>query len=105
MGACNRSRFVRNALLASAAMGCALLAATPGLAQERRTFDIPAESASDAIRALARQSGLQVLAPAEDVRGVRTRALQGSYEPMESRAVGESLRFRCSLSSLGGVRN
>jgi outer membrane receptor protein involved in Fe transport len=84
MGACSKSRFVRNALLASAAMGCALLAATPSLAQERRTFDIPAESAADAIRTLARQSGLQVLAPAEDVRGVRTNALQGQYEPMDA---------------------
>jgi outer membrane receptor protein involved in Fe transport len=74
---------IRNALLASAAMGCAILAATPSLAQER-TFDIPAESASDAIRALAQQSGLQVLAPAEDVRGVRTNAVRGSLDPMDA---------------------
>lgn len=84
MGARTGGRFIRNALLASAAMGCAILAATPSLAQERRTFDIPAESASEAIRTLARQSGLQVLAPAEDVRGVRTNAVQGAYEPMDA---------------------
>lgn len=84
MGARMGGRMIRNALLASAAMGCAILAATPSLAQERRTFDIPAESASDAIRALARQSGLQVLAPAEDVRGVRTNAVQGAFDPMDA---------------------
>jgi iron complex outermembrane receptor protein len=83
MGADIRGRFIRNALLASAAMGCALLAATPSLAQAR-TFDIPADSASDAIRALARQSGLQVLAPVEDVRGIRTPALRGQYEPLDA---------------------
>ena len=67
--------------LAGAAMAAAL-SATPALAQEARAYDIPAQSASEGIRTLARDSGLQVIAPSEDVAGVRTNAVRGDYEPV-----------------------
>jgi hypothetical protein len=54
------------------------------LAQSRFTFDIPAQPASEAIRALARQSGLQVAALTDDLSGIRTNAVRGVYAPMEA---------------------
>lgn len=61
-----------------------LLLATGAAAQERRQVSVPSEDASIAIPALARQSGLQVLVPAEEVRGVRTNAVNGAYSPQEA---------------------
>ena len=54
------------------------------LAQSRFSFDIPAQPASEAIRALARQSGLQVAALTDDLSGIRTNAVRGVYAPMEA---------------------
>ncbi|MCC7266425.1 MAG: TonB-dependent receptor [Caulobacteraceae bacterium] len=69
--------------LAGAAMAAAL-SASPALAQAARAYDIPAQSASEGIRTLARDSGLQVIAPSEDVAGVRTKAVRGEYEPTDA---------------------
>lgn len=69
--------------LASAAVACAM-AATPAMAQAKRTYDIPAQPASEAVRTLARDTGLQIMAPAEDVSGVRTNAVRGDYAPMDA---------------------
>ncbi|ESQ91204.1 TonB-denpendent receptor [Asticcacaulis sp. AC460] len=66
---------LRSALMASAAV--AVLAA-PAYAQATKTFNIPAQDAVTAVPQFAQQSGLQVLASADDLRGVRTNALQGN---------------------------
>lgn len=70
-------------ILAAGAAGLALLACTlPATAQER-AFDVPAQGAAGAISTFARQAGLQVVAPADGLEGVRTQALKG---PMDARA-------------------
>jgi hypothetical protein len=61
-----------------------LALAGASLAQARLTFDIPAQAASEAIRTLARQSGLQVAALTDDLSGIRTNAVRGVYQPMEA---------------------
>jgi len=61
-----------------------LLAGTSARAQDRLRFDIPEQNAAAAIQAWARQSGLQVFAADEDLRGVRTNAVQGEYTPVEA---------------------
>lgn len=68
---------------ACVALACTLLAGA-ALAQARLTFNIPAQPASEAIRILARQSGLQVAALTGDLSGVRTNAVHGIYAPMEA---------------------
>jgi iron complex outermembrane receptor protein len=47
-------------------------------------FDIPAEDASKSIPEFARQAGLQIIAPAELVKGVTTRAIHGSLDVHEA---------------------
>jgi hypothetical protein len=53
-------------------------------AQARLSFDIPAQPARAAIRALAQQSGLQVAALTEDLSGIRTNAVRGVYAPLDA---------------------
>ncbi|MGH8236591.1 MAG: TonB-dependent receptor domain-containing protein [Steroidobacteraceae bacterium] len=62
----------------------ALLSGAPAVAQEKVTFDIPAQSAAAAIRTWAEQSGLQVFAAEEHLQGVRTNPVQGTYSPLEA---------------------
>jgi iron complex outermembrane receptor protein len=69
----------RKKLRAGAAALALMLAATPALAQQRE-FDVPAQEASSAISLFARQAGLQVVAPADRLKGVRTPALKGSLD-------------------------
>ncbi|WP_454761078.1 TonB-dependent receptor domain-containing protein [Caulobacter segnis] len=74
---------MRKKTLAGGAAALALLAcALPATAQQR-AFDVPAQGAASAISAFARQAGLQVVAPADGLEGVRTQALKG---PMDARA-------------------
>jgi iron complex outermembrane recepter protein len=85
--------------IALLALACAQLAA----AQEAMQFDIPEESAMSALQRFARQSGIQVFAPAELLRGVTTRAVRGSYTPEE--ALGKMLEgSNLNASSLDGGR-
>ncbi len=43
-------------------------------------FDVPAMDAISAIPEFARQAGLQIVAPADRLRGMQTAALRGTYE-------------------------
>ncbi len=61
-----------------------LLASPAVQAQEKLRFDIEAQSASTAIQAWAHQSGLQVFAAEEDLRGVRTNEVRGDYTPVQA---------------------
>ncbi|HTL93053.1 MAG TPA: TonB-dependent receptor, partial [Steroidobacteraceae bacterium] len=70
-------RFALATLLAALGAGLAS-------AQDAKVFSIPAEPAAAAVEDLTRQSGLQVFAPAEDLQGVRTNAVQGTYTAMEA---------------------
>src|SRR5688572_12486940 len=73
----------RCGLLSAAVLGL-LLASSTALAQDKLTFDIPSQPAAAAIRSWAQQSGLQVFASEEHLRGVRTNEVRGLYMPVEA---------------------
>ena len=62
-------------LFMAVALACPAVAATPD-----RTFDIPAEDAAAALPAFVQQSGRQVLANAQDLKGIRTNAVEGRFD-------------------------
>jgi iron complex outermembrane receptor protein len=68
-----------------AALGLAL-AAGPAAAVQPRPFNIPPSEAVRAIPEFARQAGVQIIAPARQLRGLRTPALRGLYEPRQALA-------------------
>ncbi len=73
----------RSRLLLSASL-LGVFGATAADAQAVKHFDIPAEPVGQAIRAIAEQSGLQVLAPSEDIAGIQTNPLHGDYAPEDA---------------------
>lgn len=62
----------------------ACIAATPAWAQATRQISVPASDAADAVQTVAQQSGLQVIAPAADLAGVRTHAVKGNFSAVEA---------------------
>jgi TonB-dependent receptor len=52
---------------------------SPALAQVRQ-FDVPAEDAGRSIPELARQAGIQVVAPGEQLHGVTTPEIKGTFD-------------------------
>lgn len=72
---------VRFALRRSLLCGLLVLA-LPFAAQAadaKKTFDVPAGDASETLKRFAQQAGQQVVYPANEVRGVRTAAVQGEF--------------------------
>jgi iron complex outermembrane receptor protein len=69
----------KTGLACGAVLAAVLAAAEPAMAQQR-TFDVPAQEAASAISLFARQAGLQVVAPADRLQGVRTPALKGALD-------------------------
>jgi iron complex outermembrane recepter protein len=67
------------AFLAHGAAAAVLCVAAPAFAQTR-AFKVPAQPAVSAIPEFARQAGVQILAPARDLEGVRTLAVVGDLE-------------------------
>jgi iron complex outermembrane receptor protein len=61
-----------------------LLTASLAVAQEKLNFDIPSQDASTAIQTWAVQSGLQVFAADELLRGVRTNTIHGEYSALQA---------------------
>ncbi len=61
-----------------------LAAAALALGAEQRRFSIPAGPAEKSLRQLATQSGIEVVYPAEVVRGVRTAEVKGRMTPGEA---------------------
>lgn len=72
---------VVGALLALAA-GAPRAAAAAAGGGEARAFDLAAGDAAVGLREVARVSGREILFPADAVRGLRARALQGDYVPL-----------------------
>ena len=69
--------------LSWASLATAGVAAWPCVAQvgaQNRSFDIPAEDAVTALPTFVQQSGLQVLANAQDLSGIRTNAVHGQLD-------------------------
>ena len=60
------------------------LLSSAAIAQQKQSFDIPAEGAAAAIQRWAQQSGLQVFAAEDDLRGIRTNAVHGDYAAVEA---------------------
>src|SRR5579863_7429334 len=69
---------VKAGLRGSAAF-LALTCASAAWAQSR-SFEIPSEDAGKSIPELARQAGVQIVAPGKELHGVVTPAVRGSYE-------------------------
>ncbi|MBO9713311.1 TonB-dependent receptor [Sphingomonas sp.] len=80
---------------AAAAVATTVVAA-PAAAQER-SFDVPAQSATTGIAALARQAGIQILAARRDTHDKRTNAVRGKMSADRALAAllaGTGLTFR-----------
>lgn len=88
-------------LLPLVAAVCALAGAAPASAQDAaaRPFQIPAGAAAAAVALFAKQADLRVLADGDDLAGIQTRAVQGSYAP------GQALDLLLAGTGLSAVRN
>jgi iron complex outermembrane recepter protein len=75
----------RNAALACGVAAVALMGGTAARAQERN-FDVPAGDAVRAIPEFARQAGIQIVAPADQLRGVQTPPIKGVLDVHEALA-------------------
>ena len=71
-----KSAILRRALLGTVAAAGLHAAA----AHAATTFDLPAQPAVTSIPMFARQAGIQILAPTDDLAGIQTRALKGSLD-------------------------
>jgi len=73
-------RAVRSGFLVGIAVS-ALIAVSPASAQADKsvTFDLPAQSLTEALRKVAREGGLEFSAPADPLRGKRSRRLSGTF--------------------------
>jgi iron complex outermembrane receptor protein len=56
------------------------LAFAGGALAQTKTFDLPSQDADKAISEFARQAGLQIIAPADQLKGVRTPAIKGRID-------------------------
>lgn len=78
---------------------CTLAPFGVSLAAEQRQFDIPAESASFSVPKFATQSGRSVLYEAGRLKRFKTRALKGTFEPLQALSLlleGSGLEFSVS---------
>ncbi len=75
-------------------VGALLLVTGARAADGKTTFDVAAGDASRTLKELAAQAGQQVIYPAAEVRGVRTRTVKGEYtlkEALETMLAGTGL--------------
>ncbi|MEL1263344.1 TonB-dependent receptor domain-containing protein [Pseudoxanthomonas putridarboris] len=72
----------RQLLLASAVL--AALATAPQALAQQRQFNVPAQSAVNAIPELARQAQLQIVAPADALQGIQAQAVNGEMDAREA---------------------
>src|SRR5258705_5715082 len=71
-------RFSKATLYGGAA--CLALICSNGAWAQPKPIDIPAEDAGKSIPELARQAGVQIIAPGQALHGVVTPAVKGEYE-------------------------
>jgi outer membrane receptor protein involved in Fe transport len=76
-------RIYRKRMLACGAAAVALVLAS-GASAQTRTFNVPAQEAVKSIPELARQAGLQIVAPAARLRGVRTAPIRGRLDARQA---------------------
>ncbi|MEM7074847.1 MAG: TonB-dependent receptor [Pseudomonadota bacterium] len=85
----------RHALHATTAFGLALVNAAPAAAQD--IIDVPAQPLATALAELGRETGLQVLAPADAVSGKTSNAVKGRMTPqaaLDAMLADSGLSFR-----------
>jgi len=70
---------IRVAAVSGAVTSVLLFCGSPAFAQVRQ-FDIPAEDAGKSVPELARQAGIQVIAPGDQLHGIVTPAIKGTYD-------------------------
>ncbi|CAN5166087.1 TonB-dependent receptor [soil metagenome] len=63
---------------------CACALPPAASAQTLRDFDLPSQPLSRALPAFARQAGLQILAPADDLAAMTTPPLRGAYDTRDA---------------------
>ena len=73
------ARFALVAIFALLASG--LSAADPAA---KSSFNVPANDATVSLKAFAEQSGLEIIYPDDNVKGVRTNAVVGQFTPREA---------------------
>jgi iron complex outermembrane receptor protein len=76
---CTNSIRRGNKLAEAIALVLGLTAMTPGLAQTAQ-FDVPEQDAVTAIPEFARQANLQIIAPADKLRGIKTHTVHGTID-------------------------
>src|SRR5262245_41473222 len=80
-------RFRVSCLLATGLLGVAVaMVAPPSSAEEQATyrFDLPAQPLMDSLRAIARQTGSNVLFQSKDLRGITVPELKGQLTVAEA---------------------
>lgn len=76
-----------------------VIAASSSEANNRRNFEIPAGEAGRTLRIFSQQSGEQIIYPVEELRGLRTEAVNGRM------TAGEALAKMLERSGLGVVQD
>lgn len=79
-----RRAMLRAKLRCSVAAAVVLAAASTSAFAQQRSFDVGAQEAVRAIPEFARQAGVQIIAPADRLAGVRLPALRGHYDVREA---------------------
>ena len=52
--------------------------------QRRMAFDVPAGEAAATLRKFSKQAGVPLLVSSNDIRGIKTTAVQGQFTPIEA---------------------
>ena len=84
-------------LMATTALGASAIVASPALAQDARSYDIPAGALADVLNQYARQAGVELAYRAELTAGMSSSGLRGSYGPAEGLShilAGTGITFR-----------
>src|SRR3546814_17576127 len=79
----------------------------PAVAQERQRYAIPSGDAVAAVQRLAVQSGVQVMVPQSDLKGITTNDINCNYTPVEAlrpMLAGKGLEVGQNRDGGGGVR-
>ena len=71
--------FARKAVLCCGSAVIAIVCASTAWGQAK-TFDVPSEDAVNSIPEFARQAGMQIIAPAGQIQGLRTAPIKGTYD-------------------------
>jgi len=69
---------------ARSTLAAMLMLCTAPVVAQQKPFDIPATAAVKSIPEFARQAGVQIVAPADDLEGIKTQAVQGQIDAREA---------------------